>query len=159
MGVGMTEAEATGSGARRGPSTRTPSLGTSVDPAADWVRFGAVIMVVVGAFSAVEGVTALVTPGTYVTFQGAVLALDLSVWAWVHIILGALVFLGGLGLLRDAESEWARVVGVTVVGLSMLMQLAWLSAAPIWSIIMIALDLLVLRALVVTGNEHTVGRR
>jgi hypothetical protein len=159
MGVGMTEAETTGAGARRGPSTRPPSFGTPVDPAADWVRFGAVIMVVVGAFSAVEGVIALVTPDTYVTFQGAVLAIDLAVWAWVHIILGMLVFLSGLGLLRNAESEWARVAGVTVVGLSMLMQLGWLSAAPIWSIIMIVLDLLVLRALVVIGGERAVGRR
>jgi hypothetical protein len=123
------------------------------------VRFGAVMMVVVGAFSAFEGVTALATPDTYVTFQGTVLALDLSVWAWVHIVLGTLVFLSGLGLLRDAESGWARIAGVTVVGLSMLMQLAWLSAAPIWSIIMITLDMLVLRALVVIGGEHAVGRR
>jgi hypothetical protein len=158
MGVGMTEAEIIGR-TRQGPSAPTWTHGTPVGPAADWVHFGAVIMVVVGAFSAVEGVTALATPDTYVTFQGAVLAIDLAVWAWVHIILGALVFLSGLGLLRDAESEWARVAGVTVVGLSMLMQLAWLSAAPIWSIIMIVLDLLVLRALVVIGDDHAVGRR
>ena len=155
----MTEAETTGSGARRGPSARTPTHGTPVDPAADWVRFGAVIMVVVGAFSAVEGVIALAAPGTYVTVQGSVLAIDLTGWAWLHIVLGAAVFLSGLGLLRDAESEWARIAGVTVVGASMLMQLAWLSAAPIWSIIMIVLDLLVLRALVVIGDEHAEGRR
>ena len=37
-----------------------------------------------------KGVTALATPGTFVTFQGAVLAIDLAVWAWVHIVLGAL---------------------------------------------------------------------
>jgi hypothetical protein len=154
----MTEAEITGS-ALQGPSAPTRSHGTPVDPAANWVHFGAVIMIVVGAFSAVEGVTALTTPDTYVTFQGAVLALDLAVWAWLHIILGALVFLSGLGLLRDPESDGARVAGVTVVGLSMLMQLAWLPAAPIWSIIMIALDLLVLRALIVIGDEHVVSRR
>jgi hypothetical protein len=154
----MTETEITGS-ARQRPSARTRTHGTPVDPAADWVRFGAVVMVVVGAFSAIEGVTALAAPDTYVTFQGAVLALDLAVGAWRHIVLGTLVFLSGLGLLRDAESDWARVAGVTVVSLSMLTQLAWLSAAPIWSIIMIVLDLLVLRALIVIGNEHAVGRR
>jgi hypothetical protein len=129
------------------------------DPATGWVRFGAVMMVVIGAFSAIEGVLALAAPATYVTVSGTVLAIDLTGWAWLHIVLGVLVFLTGLGLLRDAASEWARAAGVTVIGLSMLVQLAWLPAAPIWSIIMITLTVLVLRALFVSGRDHAVGRR
>ena len=130
-----------------------------MNPEMGWVRFGAVMMVVIGAFSVIEGVIALAAPGTYVTVQGYVLTVDLTSWGWVHIVLGALVFLTGLALLRDEESQWARIAGVMVVGLGMLVQLAWLPAAPIWAIIMIVLDVLVLRALLVTGNKHPHGQR
>jgi hypothetical protein len=40
----------------------------------------------------------------------------------------------------------------------LLVQPAWLPAAPIWSILMIALGVLVLRALVVTSGDFGVGR-
>ncbi|MDD7920239.1 DUF7144 family membrane protein [Actinomycetospora callitridis] len=128
-------------------------------PAREWVRFGAIVMVIVGGFSVLEGVIALAAPDTYVTREGTVLAIDLAGWAWLHIVLGALVLLSGLALLRDALSGRARAAGVTVVGLSAIVQLAWLPAAPIWSIIMIALDVLVLGAIVAVGNEHSAGRR
>jgi hypothetical protein len=155
----MVDAEIADPELRPGRPRHVRALGTPVDPAGDWVRFGAVMMVVVGAFSAIEGVFALAAPATYTTVDGTVLAIDLVGWAWLHMVLGVLVFLTGLGLLRDAASEWARVAGVAVIGLSMFVQLAWLPATPIWSIVMIALGLLVLGALLVTGNGQAEGRR
>ena len=101
----MAEADVTRAEAREDAATRGNDDESVVptNPAREWVRFGAIVMVIVGGFSVLEGVMALAAPDTYVTREGTVLAIDLAGWAWLHIVLGALVLLSGLGLLRDAD--------------------------------------------------------
>ncbi|MDD7942494.1 hypothetical protein PHK61_29175 [Actinomycetospora lutea] len=124
-----------------------------------WVRFGGVMMTVVGAFSAIEGVLALAAPTTYRSTGGTVLAIDLVGWGWIHLVLGVVVLGIGLLLLRTDPPGWARIVGMLVVGLGIVVQLAWLPAQPIWAIVVVALDVLVLRALALTWSEDYVGAR
>ena len=116
-----------------------------------WVTFGGVVMAVLGAFSLIQGVLALVSPDVFVTVDGAVLAIDISVWGWVHGLVGVLVLVTGLALLSGAP-EWARGLGIGVTGVSMLVQMAWLPAQPVWSIVLVVLDVVVLYALIVTWN-------
>ena len=44
-------------------------------------------------------------------------------------------------------------MGTVLVGLSILVQMAWMAAYPIWSILMIVLDVIVIYALVATWGE------
>lgn len=144
-----------------GAHRQVPDAGGPVDlrPSArdegllGWVHFGAVMMTVVGAFGVIEGLVALFNPTTYVTVDGAVLAVDLTAWGWVHLVLGALLVITGVSLIRSAPG-WARGLGVVLVVLSILVQLAWLPASPIWSILMIVLDVLVIYALVATSPRR-----
>jgi hypothetical protein len=122
-----------------------------------WVRFGAVMMVIVGAFSVIEGLVALFAPTTYRSVNGTVIAIDFVVWGWVHLVVGALVLLTGVVLLRDDAPGWARLAGMLVVGLCMVVQLAWLPAQPVWSILMVGLAVLVLRALTLTWSDRYTG--
>jgi hypothetical protein len=110
-------------------------------------------MAVVGAFAVIEGFLALFLPTTYITSNGAVLALTFAGWGWLHIILGVLVLAVGLSLLREDVPSWARGTAVLLVALNAIVQLAWLPAYPIWSIIMIVLDVLIIGALVATGDR------
>jgi hypothetical protein len=122
-----------------------------------WVGFGGVLTVVVGAFSVIEGLLALLTPRFFVDGGGRVLALDLAAWGWLHLVLGALVLLAGSSLLAGAEG-WVGGVVAGLVALHMLVQLVWLPAFPMGSIIIIALDLLVLYAIATTWVDwRTVG--
>jgi hypothetical protein len=123
-------------------------------PGMGWVRFAGVIMVVIGGFGVIEGFVALLTPNYYVTTGGAVLAISLAGWGWAHIIIGALVLATGFGLLGTASS-WARVAGIVFVTINMLVQFAWLPAYPLWGILAIVLDVLVLYALVATWGQRT----
>jgi hypothetical protein len=118
-----------------------------------WVRFGGIVMAVTGAFSVLEGVLALAAPTTYVNIDGAVLAIDLVAWGWLHLVLGALVLATGFALLGRDVPGWARALGIGLVTVNMIVQLAWLPAYPIWSILVLALDVLVLYALMVTWDE------
>ena len=48
---------------------------------------------------------------------------------------------------------WARAVGIGVAGISAVVNFMWLPYYPIWSLIIIALDVLVIWALCVHGRE------
>ena len=117
-----------------------------------WVAFGGVMMMLLGAFQAIEGLVALFDDGFYlVRPSGLVVDVDYNVWGWIHLIIGAVAIVAGAGLLVGNMA--ARVVGVIVAVLSALLNLAFLSAYPIWSTIMITLDVIVIYAIIVHGRE------
>ena len=89
----------------------------------------------------------------FLAVGGTILALDLSGWGWTHLLLGVLVLATGVSLLGSSPPPWARGVGVFLVAVHAIVQLAFLPAYPIWSIIVIALDVVVLYALIVTPSE------
>ena len=109
----------------------------------------------VGAFPVIEGILALFAPTTYVGANGVVVALTFTAWGWLHIIIGALVLLVGLALLRDDVPGWPRGTAIVLIALNALVQLSWLPAYPIWSIIMIVLPTTLLA---VGGGERTTRR-
>ena len=132
---------------RGGPSPDAPSRAWT-----GWVRFGGIVMTVIGAFAVVEGLYALFSP-TFVTLtQEGVLLLDVTAWGWLHLLLGVLVLATGLSLVGSAPN-WARGAGIVLVSLNMIVQLAFLPAYPIWSILMIGLGLVVIYALMVTWDD------
>ena len=132
-------------GTGRVPPVAAPARG------AGWLRFGGVVMTIVGGFAVIEGFVALFSPTYFVAVNGTVLAVDFTGWGWIHLLLGVLVLATGLSLLGSAP-PWARGVGIVLVAINAIIQMAFLSAYPIWSIVLIALDVLVLYALVVTGD-------
>jgi hypothetical protein len=52
---------------------------------------------------------------------------------------------------------WARVVGTVVAVLSALINMVFLPAYPIWSILMVGLAVVVVMALTVHGSEIKAG--
>ena len=54
---------------------------------------------------------------------------------------------------RSSWKIWARTIGVILAVLSALVNIAFLAAYPIWSVTMIAVDILVIWALTVHGAE------
>jgi len=67
-------------------------------------------------------------------------------------VLGVLVLAAGFGVMAGAT--WARVVGIALASLSALANLAFIAAYPMWSIIVIAVDVAVIFAL--TTNRRGV---
>ena len=118
-----------------------------------WVRLGGVLMAVVGAFGVIEGFLALFLPTTYIASDEVVLTLTFTGWGWLHIILGALLLIVGVGLLREDVPTWARGTAIVLVALNAVVQLTWLPAYPIWSILMIVLDVVIIGALVAIGDR------
>jgi hypothetical protein len=116
------------------------------------VVFAGVLMIMLGAFAVIQGVVAIFDPGFYlVTRHGLLVSIDYTTWGWTHLILGLLAGLIGVGLL--AGNTFARVAGVVVAVLSAIVNLAFIAAYPVWSTIVIALDVVVIYAIIVHGGE------
>ena len=100
----------------------------------------------------VERLVALFDDGFYaVRSDGLVVNVDYNTWGWVHLVIGVVGVLAGLGLLVGNMA--ARIVGIVVAFLSALVNLAFISAYPIWSTIMITIDVIVMYAIIVHGRE------
>jgi hypothetical protein len=116
-----------------------------------WIWFAAILMVLSGVFNAVEGLVALFNRSFYVSNGEHLVLLDLTTWGWLHLLLGGLVGLAGFALLSGAM--WARVVAVILAVVNAIAQMAFITAYPVWSTIVIVLCVVVIWALVVHGNE------
>ncbi|HKS45754.1 MAG TPA: hypothetical protein VJT49_11715 [Amycolatopsis sp.] len=116
-----------------------------------WIWFAGAMMILLGLFNAIEGVVALFNDRYYVLGPQGLLVFDLTGWGWVHLIIGALAVVTGIALFSGAT--WARVVAVVLAVINAIAQLAFLSAHPVWCTIVIALDVIVIWALVVHGAE------
>ncbi|KAA9163607.1 hypothetical protein FPZ12_008855 [Amycolatopsis acidicola] len=127
------------------PEARTRTLWVG------WIWFGGAMMILLGIFGVIQGLVALFNDKYYVVGPEGLLVFDLTGWGWVHLILGALAIVAGFALFSGAT--WARVTAVVLATINAVAQLAFLSAYPVWGTICIALDVLVIWAVIVHGKE------
>ncbi|GAA2852476.1 membrane protein [Actinoplanes cyaneus] len=117
-----------------------------------WVLFGGVLLVLLGALHLSVGLIALLRP-EFIAGDRADLLTDLPLTAvgWIHIAVGALALATGPCLIRNLS--WARSVTVGLAVLAAVINFVFLGIYPVWSVIGIALSLLIAWAVVVHGDE------
>lgn len=117
-----------------------------------WIVFAGVMLVMIGTFHFIQGLVAIFKDEYYlVTDSGLAVSVDFTAWGWTHLIGGIIVFAAGLGLF--AGQTWARVTGVIVAALSAVLNFGFLAAYPVWSALVIAMDVFVIYALTAHGRE------
>lgn len=131
--------------AHRGSGTATGWVG--------WVWFAGGLMILVGVFNAIVGLAALFQGQVIVAGAAGALLFSVTGWGWVHLIIGILLVLVGGGLFTGSTA--ARVTAVVLVGINAIAQLTFLPVYPAWSLLIIALDVVVLWAILVHGGEVT----
>ena len=137
---------------RRGTTETEAPYSDAPTAWAGWVVFGGVMLIMLGSFQIIEGLVALFDDGFYlVRSNGLVVDVNYNTWGWIHTIIGVAGVLAGLGLLVGNMA--ARIVGVVVAVLSAIVNLAFISAYPVWSVIMITIDIIVIYAIIVHGKE------
>ena len=128
-------------------TTQRPVSGWAVG----WTVFAAVLLMLAGVFQFFAGLTALLGDDILVVGEEYVFQFDLTTWGWIHVAVAVVLFLTGLGLF--AGNTLARVIGVIVAALAMIVNFAWLPWYPIWGVIMIAVSAAVIWALTVHGRD------
>ena len=127
------------------------------DPAAPstgwtgWIVFAAVMLMIGGTLNAFYGLVALFNDEWVVWGQEAALFVDVTGWGWLHVIVGGLVVLCGIGLLSG--NMVARAVGVIIASISLIVNFFFIPVAPFWALTVIVIDALVIWAITVHGKE------
>jgi hypothetical protein len=123
-----------------------------VSPWIGWIAFAGVSMCLLGAFHLFQGLVALFDDEYFVVAESRLLVdASYTTWGWVHVIGGVVIVVAGLCVFGG--QVWARTVGVLLCLVSAVTNLAFLSAYPLWSVIMIGLDIVIILALTVHGSE------
>jgi hypothetical protein len=141
-------------------SSRTAG-GTGAEPLAvpprrsgwtGWAIFAGIVLFLTGVFHATSGLVALFNDDVYlVSTDRLAVTFDYTAWGWIHLILGSLVAIAGIAIFKG--QVWGRAVGVVLAGLSAFANLLFIPAFPLWSLLIIAMDVLVIYALCVHGGE------
>ncbi len=135
-------------------STVTTRSGSSAKSAwaAGGTVFAATMMVLIGIFQILMGLSAISRDSFIIQRGDYFFNINTRPWGWIHLVLGALVVLTGIGLFTGAT--WAKVVGIALVGLSAIDNFLFLPYYPIWSIVLIGLDAFVIWALATSLSER-----
>ncbi|MGY1704103.1 hypothetical protein ACI79C_05975 [Geodermatophilus sp. SYSU D00697] len=125
------------------------------DRATGWlafIAFAAVLLSAIGVFSVMQGLTALLNDDFYrVPAEALGIPVDYTVWGWVHILLGVAAVLIGWGLTRGHPA--ARAAAVVFAVVNAVANYVFLPAYPWWCSMLIAVNLLVIYAVTVHGEE------
>ena len=123
--------------------------------AVSWTMFAGVMMILIGTFHAIAGLAGVLEDEFYAVTPNYVLEFDATTWGWVHLIGGVIVLFAGFSVFKGAV--WARTVGVIIAAVSALVSFAWIPFYPVWSIVVIAIDVAVIWALTAHGPDITMG--
>jgi hypothetical protein len=115
-----------------------------------WIAFSVVVLVIGGAFAIIDGLMA-VYRSRFFSSSAVYVFSDLRTWGWIIFGLGIAAVLAGFAV--STGSQWARWVGVGVAGLNAVAQLVFAQAYPLWSLMIMAIDFLVIYGLVVYGGR------
>jgi hypothetical protein len=116
-----------------------------------WVIFAATMFAIVGVFNFIQGIVFLVEDTWTVLTPDSILVFDLTTWGWILLILGVVEMVVAWGIL--SAQTWARIVGIIIATVAAVLNLLSLSIYPIWGLIILVLQILVIYALAVHGDE------
>ena len=116
-----------------------------------WVVFAALMLFLAGVFNVIAGLVALADSRFYAA--GAVYVWsDLHTWGWIVLALGVVELLAGGAILRGRT--WGRWFGISAAGLNAIGQMVFIPAYPWWSLLIIAIDILVIYGLAAYGAQE-----
>ena len=126
----------------------------SREVAAGWgTAFAGAMMMIVGLFQFFQGLVAVVNGNQFfVTTPNYVFQINVTTWGWIHLILGAVIAVAGLFIFTG--NIVARSLGMVLAGLQALANFMWLPYSPLWSIIIIAIDVFVIWSLATLRMDH-----
>ena len=116
------------------------------------IYFAGLMMMLVGSLNAISGFIALFEEDRYVVApSGLVIHMDYAIYGVIFLALGIIMVLAGWGLMF--RRTWARVTTVVVVFVNAILNWLFLPAYPAWYAILIALDVLIIWAVVARGDK------
>lgn len=121
-----------------------------------WAAGAAVLLLVVGLFHVIQGLVALVQTEFFVVGAGQLIVMDFTAWGWGLLIGGIVLALAGVAVFTG--QMWARSAGIFLAAVSMLAQLVFLVAFPLWSLAMVAINVVIIYGLTAGWTQLAANR-
>ena len=123
--------------------------------AVGFILFAAIMMLMVGVFQALQGLIGIFENEFYVQTRNYLFQFDATTWGWIHLLIGLVLVASGAGVFYG--SVLARSVGVFVAALSAIANFMFLLGwnQPFWSMLIIAMDVVIIWALTAHGRDIT----
>lgn len=136
---------------------RTPPPATPSGAGGGWatggMMFAGVLMLVSGILGILNGIAGIAKDDVYGRIGDYTYSFNLTAWGWIHLIIGILVALTGVGLLKGAD--WARGAGIALAALYIVEYFMFLPYAPVWSLISIGIGVFVIWSLATAPQRTT----
>jgi hypothetical protein len=113
-----------------------------------WAAFAATMVLIAGVFNVIYGLAAIIDDNYFVARD--LLFGDLSLWGWIHLLLGVAQIATATSIF--AGSELGALLGITFAGFNAIAALLAIGAYPVWSVIILVIDGLIIYALTVHGE-------
>jgi hypothetical protein len=120
---------------------------------AGWIRLGAILILIISMLEFFEGLIAIIRDDYYVLRPDQIVVVDLTTWGWLTLIWSIVLAVIGFALL--AAATWARWAAIVVLSLNFIVQLGFVGSAqyPLWALTVLALNIVVIYALIVRWED------
>ncbi|MFD9539361.1 hypothetical protein [Streptomyces sp. NPDC060022] len=132
----------------------SPRQGSGSAWASGGVMFAGVLLLVDGVLAVIKGIAGIASDDVYARINDYTFKFNVTSWGWIHLVLGIVLVIVGVGILKGAL--WARGVGVGLAALSLIANFMWLPYQPVWAIVSIAIDAFVIWALCTDRTKEAV---
>jgi len=113
--------------------------------------FAVAIMLVLGVWQVLAGLTAVVRDGLYATAATYTYAFSTTAWGWLVVLLGVLIAGTGIAVLQGRK--WGDTAAVVLACLTMIVNFLLIPLYPIWPSLIIALGITLIWALTTPGRQ------
>jgi hypothetical protein len=110
------------------------------------------LLILNGIYGFLVGLTAIIKGGFYTFHSGYLFHWSTTGWGWLQLILGCVLFAAGVSVLLGML--WARIFGAVLAGFSAIASFMFMPFYPLWSIVVIAIDVYIVWALLSDGRRE-----
>jgi hypothetical protein len=112
---------------------------------AGFTVLAAVLLMLGGLWSFFEGLVAIIHRSFYNDLPNYTFQFSVNGWGWLHFALGIVLFAAGACVLLG--QTWAKLLGIVLAVFSAIANFLFIPYYPIWSILLIAMDVFIIWAL------------
>jgi hypothetical protein len=120
-----------------------------------WVTFAGVIASIIAIWNILSGIAAISKDDQTETLNEVLFGVSITAWGWFWVIIGVLQLV--TAYLIFARHPMGQILGVLWAAISGSLAVFMIFVAPIWALVVLAIDVTIIWALLSANDEFDMG--